>query len=343
MDPTALIGGGASILSAILAAQAEHEKVQNDWLVNWYNTRHRDQERQDAIRYADELRGEQKLGGTNAAGDRTYYKEGVGWVTDLGSRNQDLLNYFYGNELPARRSQFERGDSRSRADDDMATQMLQELQGVERDNPTDVENMLYEASTRGIGDQVNDATETALRSAFRRGATNTGDIAGKIAKAGAGQRSSAAKDAKLQALDFVDDRYNSRRNQLSQLYNLFAGRAGRDIGSSYDPSSDESGANALLGQFAGLASQGNATGANAVSKQGGTLGTVDADNSLANMFGGAGAGITGIGDRLSADRSRNDMSELLKSYISGGGRIDLGQGGLFDTIAQRSRIGGGTF
>lgn len=341
MDPTALISGGGSILSAILAAQAEHEKNQNDWAINWYNARQRDKERGEGMDYAEKLRGEQKLGGTNAAGDRTYYKEGVGWVTDPSSRTQQLLDYFYGNELPARRSQFERGDERSRVDDDMATQLLTELQGLQRDNPADIENMLYEASTRGIGEQTNDTTEAALRSAFRRGATNTGDIAGKISAAGAKQRGNAAKDAKLQALDYVDDRYNSRRDQLSQLYNLFASRSGRDIGSSHDPSSNEGGANALLGQFAGMAQQGNAAGASAISRPGGTLDRVDADNSLANMFGGISAGFQGIGDRISADKSRTEMNDLLKSYISGGGQLNLNQGGLFNTIADRVRMGNG--
>jgi hypothetical protein len=345
MDPLTLIMGGSSILSSILGAGAESDKNKNDWLINYYNQNQRDKERQQGMQYADKIRGEQKLGATDATGNHTHYVEGQGWVTDLGGKNQELLNQFYGNELPEKQSQFRRDATRSRAEDDQATQTLAEYNNVQRDNPTDIENMLLEASNRGISDNTNSAIETAMREALRSGSSNAGNIAAKINAAASKQRGSAARDAKLQASDYADSRYNTRRGQLSQLYQLFAGRAGQPLNPSFDPSSGPSNANALLSQFAGASQQGNGLGANAVARQGGSLAPVEADNSLANMFGGIGASFQGMGDRAQASQSNTDMSDLLKHYITMGGQINLGNGGLFDTIAQRSRygFGGSTF
>lgn len=341
MDPLTIAMLGGTALSSIFGGMAESSANKTNFAINQLNRQDRNRERQDALIYADKVNREQKLGGTNAAGDHSYFKPGVGWVTDLGSRNQGIQDYFYGTELPERRAQFSRGTARSRAEDDQANQLLKEFQGVQKDNPADIEAMLYEASTRGIGENTNDALESSLRQALRSGSSNAGNIAGKINAAGAKQRGNAAKDAKLQALDYVDDRYNQRRATSSQLYNMFASRAGQDVGSSLDPSQGEGGANALLGQFAGMSGQGNSIGANAVNKQGGSLGYVEPDNGLANAIGGFSASLGAAGDHMDGIAQRDNTNALLQQYITGGGQLNLSNGGLLDAITQRTRSSGG--
>lgn len=346
MDPitlSLLIGGGLQGLSSVFGAFAQNDANQTNFAINQLNRRDRNRERQEAMRFAEQIMADQKLGATNAAGDRSYFKEGVGWVTEPGSRTQELLDYFYGTELPERRSQFNRGAERSRTESDVADQYLDELLRIERDDPAAIEAQLFEAATRGIGDATNDAMEAAMRSAIRSGNSNAGRIAAQISEAGAKQRGYAAKDAKLQAGDYVEDRFNSRRGAASQLYNLFASRAGQDIGMSLDPSAQESGANALLSQFAALAQQGSGIGANAVNKQGGSLAPVDPNYGFANMFASLGNTVSGVGDRLGSMQERNANTDLLRQFITGGGALDLSRGGIFDSIASRVARTGGTF
>lgn len=346
MDPLSLsllIGGGLQGIGSIFGAFSENEASNNNMLIALMNKRARDREREEGIRYADEIRDEQKLGATNAAGDRTYFKPGVGWVTEPGARTEELMDYFYGQELPERRAQFSRGAERSRTESDVADLYLDELLNVQRDNPADIEAILYEAGTRGVGEATNEAMESAMRSAIRGGSSNIGKIAGKINEAGTKQRGNVAKDAKLQALDYVDDKFNAKRGAASSLYNLFASRAGSDIGMSLDPSASESGANALLSQFSSLAQQGSGIGANAIGKQGGSLAPVAPNNGLANMFMSLGNTVSGVGDRLGAIGERNEMNDLLRSFISGGGEFNLGRGGIFDTIGSRTRLDAGAF
>ncbi|MBU2051501.1 MAG: hypothetical protein KKH61_21330 [Gammaproteobacteria bacterium] len=344
MDPITIAMLGGTALSSIFGGMAESSANKTNWAINQLNRQDRNRERNENIAYADKLDQDSKRGGYNAAGDRTYYDPVKGWVTDLGARNQGLQDYFYGTELPERRAQFRRGTDRSRAEDDQANQLLEEFQGVQRENPADIEAMLYEASTRGIGENTNDALESALRQALRSGSSNAGDIAAKINEAGAKQRGYAAKDAKLQSMDYVEDRYDKDRTDASQLYNLFASRAGQDVGTSYDPSSDMAGANALLGQFTGLSGQSNGIGANARGQQGGSLNFVNADNGLANAIGGVTAAVGGAGDRMDGINQRNSTNALLQQYITNGGQFDMSSGGIFNDLAGRVRTtGGGLF
>lgn len=343
MDPLTIAMLGGTALSSIFGGMAESSANKTNWAINERNLRARNREREEGIRYADKIRTEQHLGGTNAAGDRSYFKPGVGWVTELGSKSQGLQDYFYGTELPERRSQFMRGAQRSRQEDDQANRLLDEFQNIERDNPADIEAMLYEASTRGIGENTNDALESALRQAIRAGSSNTGDIAAKINSAGAKQRGYAAKDAKLQSMDYVDDRFNSRRGSTSQLYNMFASRAGQDIGSSLDPSQNEAGANALLGQFAGMSGQGNSIGANAIAKSGGSLDYIEPDMGLANALGGVSASLGAGADNMNGTAQRNATNKLLQDYVTSGGQLNLSYGGIMEPISSRITKTGGIF
>lgn len=344
MDPITLAALGSTALSSIFGGISENNASNINWAINEANRRDQNKWRQQGMDYAEKVSGEQKLGSTNAAGDRTYFKPGVGWVTELGSRNRALLSQFYGKELPERQSQFARGATRSRAEDDLANQLLKQFQGVRKGNTRDVENMLFEASTRGINENTNAAMESAMRSGLRGGSSNLGKIAGKINAAGAAQRSNAGRDARLNAMDYVDQKYNQERGAASQLYNLFASRAGQDLGASYDPTGAESGANSQMGQNAQLAAQGNSIGANAIGRNGGLFQPYEANNALANALGGIGASLGGAGSNMQAQKGRDDTNALLQQYISGGGQFNLANGGFgMASIADRSRLSGGAF
>lgn len=346
MDPLTIAALGGTALSSIFGAMSENQASNLNWAINEANRRDQNKWRQEGMDYAKQIRGEEQLGSTNAAGDRTYFKPGVGWVTDLGGRNRQLLQHFYGTELPERQSQFARGAERSRAESDIANQLLQQFQQIRKESPRDIEDMLYEAATRGISDSTRDATGAAVSRAMRSGSSNIGKIVDRINQAASKQRANAGKDARIQALDYADQKYNSQRGAASQLYNLFASRAGQDIGMSYDPSGQETAANAMTAQNMQNAQQGNSIGANAIARNGGLFQPFEANNALANAFGGVGAAFGGAGANMNAQKGRDETNELLKSYISAGGQLNLGTGGIASggSVADRVRIlGGGAF
>jgi hypothetical protein len=345
MDPITIAALGSTALSSIFGGLSENQASNINWAINEANRRDQNKWRQQGMDYAENIRGEQKLGSTNAAGDRTYFKPGVGWVTELGSRNRELLNYFFGTELPERRSQFARGAQRSRTESDVADQLLRQFQSVMKENPRDAEQMLFEAATRGINENTAAAMGSAMTAGLRSGSSNVGRIAGEIQRAAGKTMANAGKDARLQALDYVGQKYNQQRGAASQLYNLFASRAGQDIGSSYDPTGREAAANAQTGQMASLAAQGNSIGASAIGRNGGLYQPFEANNAIGNALGGVGASLGGAGANMQAQQGRDETNELLKQYISNGGNINLAAGGLgAPTIADRVRMmGGGSF
>lgn len=331
----ALAGAGGSIGAALLGGEAQSEATQYNWMANMYNLRQRKAERQQSMDYANELRAEQKLGSTDASGNRTYYKEGEGWVTELSDDQQALSDRFYNQELPERQGQFDRKAEASRTNHDMAGSLLEQFNRVYKENPAEVEAMLYEVATRGIGEASNDTTEAAMRQAARTGNSGIDKIMSGISKANMEARGNARMQAKLQAGDYSDQKYNQQRGQLGSLYQMFAQQAGQDIGASYDPSGASSEANGLMRFFAQNAQQGNAQGLSAVQMNGGSLQDIEPDLGAANAMGAIGASLSGLGDRAGAIGDKNQQNALLMQYMNMGGDINASQGGFFGSINDR--------
>lgn len=347
MDPmtiAALISGGGGVLSSILGGNADSSTNATNLAIAQMNKQEQDQARQEAIQFATKQQDNQNLGATNAQGDRSYFKPGVGWVTDLSSKDQGLLNYFYSQELPQQQSQVQRNADASRSQSDEANQLLAQFQREGRLNPTDIENQLYLKGTEGIGDNTRDAEESALRAALRSGSSNVGKIAAAIAKTGSQARADTAINSKLQADGYVDNKYNSDRSNLDQLYASFADRAAKPIGSSIDPANITQPANSQANVASNQAQQGSSQVLNAMEQPVATMPMQQPDYGPANAIGGAAASLGGIANAYGTSQNNDATNELLRSYITGGGQLDLGQGGLFGAIADRVRTtGSGTF
>lgn len=338
----ALAGAGASIGSALLGADAQDEAMQYNWAINEANRRQKNRDNDRAYAEAQKIRGEQQLGGTDAQGNRTQFVKGEGWKTTLSPQQQQLVDYFYRNELPARQKQFQESASRSGKANDQADQLLNEFKRVMRENPRDIENILYEASTRGQDDALNTVTETAARQGLRSGTSNLGGILAKLASQGIEQRGNARQDAKLKALDYTDNKYATQRGGLAQLYQMFAGIAGKDLGASIDPSSVTNGGNALMQAFMSNAQQGNSFVNAAANRPSGMYSEIEPNLSTANAVGAIGSSLSGLGERIGGLQQNNQADDLLRQYMTMGGQIGEG-GGLYEKIAARNRAGGGLF
>ncbi len=339
----ALFGAGGSIASAILGADAQDTAAKYNYAAQMANLREQKKARQQAIDYAEEVRGDQKLGGTDALGNRTYFKEGVGWVVDLDPQQQALYDYFFNQELPERQAQFQRGAEQSRQGADEANQLLGEFNRVQKLTPQEAEAQLYEAATRGQNEGTRNATEAAMRQAVRTGSSNIGDIIGSIAKSSMEASRDARTQAGLQARDYVDQKYNSERGNLANLYNMFLGASQRPLNASYDPTGLPSQANQLMSLFSQQGSQGNAMGYNALTQPVPLIQQIQPNTAWANAAGAIGTSLMGLGDRISSSNNQSQMNDLMKMYITNGGQLDLGSGGLFDAMTKRVNGGGGIF
>lgn len=337
----AALGAGSSIYSAILGADAADEQNNTNWAINLYNSGQQERARQDAQAYAEKLRGEQKLGATDQYGNRTYFDPVKGWVTDLSDQQQGLLDYFYSQELPERRGQFQREASRSRTDDDQASRTLDEYNRVQKENPTDLERQLYAKATRGISEASDDNMEAALRQAARTGNTNTGSLVGEFTRQAMDARRSAEQDASLAARDTVNNEYSGQRDQLSRLYQMFRQGAGADLGASLDPGSVK--AENSTAQLMNAAAQGNSAGMNAASMTGGQLTPVEANNGAANAWASIGGTLNSTANRMGSYFDKDKNNALLQSFLDQGGGLDFGGGGLFGRAADRLNYGRSAF
>lgn len=307
MDPltlSALITGGGSLLSSLFGGSSESKAANQQNALN-----------------AQQLK-DQKLGSIDARGNRTRFVEGKGWVTTYGPTDKMLEDYFLSQELPAKQDQFRRADIASRAEDDTATNLLGQFNRVEKENPNDIYKLLYAAASEGIGENTSEAMSTAMRSALRSGSSNSANIAGKINEAGTKALASAGLQAKLQALDYSDNKYNDERQGTSSLYNLFANRARSDLAATTGASSTPT--------TSSVGSQSYAP--------------VVADNGMANAIGGATSAIGGALNTIGANNQNAQTNALLQQFLaSGAGGTSLGAGGILGTVADRTKNAGSVF
>lgn len=339
----ALVGGVASIASAVIAGNAQSSATQYNWAANEKNRQQRNKERREELDYAEDIRAEEKLGGTNAAGDRSYYKEGEGWVTELGDRNQSLVDHFYDEELPERQAQFGRLAEQSYQTDDVATGLLAQFRRIAKESPEEIENLLLSVASRGISEGTSDAMEVAMRQGLRTGNSNISDIAGSIAREAQNARKDAAVDSKLQAKDYVQASYDSKRSTAGQLYQAFLSSSGLALNPSGDPNAATGGGDALMSQFAQMAQQGRSMGATATARPAGRYSQIEPDMGAANAVGAAGTSLAAMLNKAGSYAEKQNNNNELRNYITGGSQLSLDKGGIFGETADRLKQQQGLF
>lgn len=332
-----------SVFAALIGGAAESQASATNWAINLYNARQRNKERQESIAYADKLRDEEHLGGTNAAGVRSYWDPVKGWVTELPPVLKQLRDYYYNTEVPMMQAQLARDYQQRREDANQADTELRNYRDIRRPDTRALEAELYNASTRGLSEATSETMNAAMRNALRMGSSDAGRIAARILEEDARQRKIASDDAHLKSYGLADEMYNNARSQQAQLYNMFASRAGQGLRGTMTSGDFEGGGNALQQLFAQLGQAGKSAGLNAVMKQGGTIDYIDPNFGLANAIGGASAALGGLENRMSARSERNDMKDLLMQYLGSNGNFNMNNGGLFGLFSDRIRAGVGAF
>lgn len=330
----ALIGGIGSIIGGMMNNSAQQDMQNSKLLFDYYNLRQQKNARRDSQDFAQSVIDDQKLGGSDAMGNRTYFDELKGWMVDKSDQTKDLEGYFYGSELPEMRSQFDRQSNKSKQYDLATDGLLDQFNRATREDPAALENILYAAQTRGIGDATREQTENSSRLARQRGQTidpNAGDIASSNMEA----RANARVDSKLKAMGYTDGKYEQERGSTAQLIQAFEQMANKGLDPTLDAMAVGDQANRNLSPMMQILQQGNAQGFNSHMKDPPTL---NPDLQAGNFdFIGKAAGQFGQGINAMAAQGREQQgNNLMMDYMTMGNQLDPNRGGMFAAMLDRS-------
>ena len=344
-----LIGAGASIAGGLIGANASSEAANMNWQINMLNYYQREKERREAKRLTDELRSEQKKGGTDAAGNRTYFDPVRGWVTELSDDQQELFDLqqmeqqnVLEQDLPLKRAQLQRQADRQVQEDSLADGAMLRFLNQRHVLEDDVTGALENAAARGnsrIYDEIARQTSTA---GLNRGTPYLSDVMDNVGQSAADSLASTMAQAKLQGMGTAQAKNDSARSNNLNIYNLLASRASAPLNTPYQPQNITGAAQSAGGQYPGLAQSGNSAAVQAAMKQGGTLDYVQPDMGLANAISSGGAALGSAFGAMGESQNRNANNQMLMDYLmANSGGMNMNQGGIYAAMAARMRPGGG--
>lgn len=255
------------------------------------------QSRADMLRYAmgglDEARAAKEdayKGITTGRGSSIYFDPQRGWMTRLGPADK--------SELVARAR--ERGT---------ADQLLNEFNLTRRGDASTLEGDLASAANRGLGEAYGNQLSTGLRAAIR--SSNPKLAAAMIAETSkrlGEAQSNARVDARIKAPDIVNQRFNTQRGALSDLYRAFSGAAAGDVGPS---------------NLIPLAAQNASNANNNIQAAFGNLGNAASGQGVANanqmLFGGLGGANSTSAGMISSAMNPNTVANAYNPLIAAAG------------------------
>lgn len=318
----ALIGAGGSIAGAMIGAGAQSDAAEKNYYINLLNYYQRERERNDRIREGRRIEAQQQEGATDAAGNRTRYIPGRGWVTELSDQSkqlQDLQRQEQINvltrDLPMRRRAMDRQEEQGAASNDVASNLLERFRkGVEED-PEAMRRRMTSAATSAINREYDEVVQAAMRTAVRQGNSNIGKIIGDLSKQRIQQIAQTIAGIPVQARATAEQMTNQREANLLNQYNMLASRGSQVPGVSYAPQNIDGNLNNLMNAFANRLDKGAGLLMNAHRIPGGTMDYMQPDLGTANAV------ITGsnaLGTALERIGSYNNNQEALRQRQAAG-------------------------
>lgn len=313
-----LAGAGASIAGGIMNAEEAEETRQMNWAIAVMNYQQRERERTEAIAMANKLRGEQKLGTTDARGTRTHFIPGRGWVVDPSEQVAALQKLqdaeqmkVLQHDLPQLRKQRDTNYAQTFPERALAETYRMKLANRFVPDDQGYENLLLQSQTNQLDRAQRDAGERLFTNVGRTGGNTRAyqETARTLARTTNEAYADAGLKAKLLSRGMGQREADERDKSLANLYNLFATRASNMPNISYKPQNLDDAGTLAAGQQ-GLLTAGNlATGA--FGKKGGELDYLSPNmgwgnavaaggSALASAFRGMGAagksgGVSGFG------------------------------------------------
>jgi len=321
-----LLGAGGGIAGALIGAEESAATRDMNWAINIMNFQQRERERAEAIAMANKLRAEQKLGSTDIRGTSVKFVPGKGWVTTGSPAVLEMMKLQdaeqkkqLSEDLPMRRKVMQRNYVRGLEDEGVADMYRRQLYNTAPAASDDAfASELMQAQNMGLREATQDAGRRAFTQMYRTSNNSrAGDIAGALAREGNSAWSKAALQAKLMARGSGQKEVDSRRNQLANLYNMFATRASQLPEVNYKPQSiDNQGQ--LDSATKGLLTAGGLATQTAGAK-GGTLDYISPDYGMANAVGG---GASALASAFRAAGAKGGSQGGVQGFGGSGGSSD---------------------
>lgn len=291
-------GTGISAMNA----SAANETNQQIGLLNYYE---QIAARQRAEAEARRQQSEAKLGQTDAAGNRTYFVPGVGWVTDLSDTQQQIQDMSEQEQLRqlsqgARDERVqERANDRRNREDTSATEAEREFRAARRPDKESLRQLFLARGGAERNRVADRAGESVARSATRTGGTNAAAVRqGARAAADADSARQAGIDAALMASGEADRRFAASRDAPMQLYDYFRkmSTSGTGAGPVFQPQGPGKTSTASADQML----------VNATSRSN-DMPYIQPNNAMASGLADLGAGLQGYYDRRQQTQYNQDM------------------------------------
>lgn len=238
-----ILGAGASLIGGLLGSSAEQQAAQMNYNIALMNYYAQQQQFQAAQAEAAKQDREGKLGTTDAAGNRTHFEPGVGWVTDLSPQQKQLQDMYQGEEvtqlaqdIPVKRRQMMENVARSQKESGYASALFDAMQRQRPQNPQDIIGQRNLLSAEGINQGTRPAIETATRNALRSGNTaGAADIASRIGVSQGEQLRKAFMENEQGARQQSQSDYGTAQSNLANMYSAFAKNASAMPDAPYNP------------------------------------------------------------------------------------------------------------
>jgi len=230
-----LIGGGLGFAGQMINAEEQAETRDMNWATNIMNWQQRNKEYEQQLALALRARAEQKMGSTDIRGTRTKFVPGQGWVTTAGPQVAKLMAAQdaeqmkrLGHDANARRMMQDRNIARSYGDEALADTFRRQLVNTappKDDDAWAAKLMAPQVAALRIAGE--DADKSAWRQAFRTGQNSNFDrIASGMQREKNNAYQQAAMQSQIMARGLGVKEQTERKNNLANLYNMFATRAG---------------------------------------------------------------------------------------------------------------------
>ena len=196
------------------------------------------------LEYAIEQRDAERLGGSDAAGNRMYWDPEEGWRILLEPTSQSLLDSSQRQQMlnqtvvdGQERERITRANELQRGDAQQASSELDMFRNVEKRDANALADMFFQVGEQARGDARDGMLDQLLMTQSRQGNTsNIPDILSAFAGQAGQDASTARIQADIQGLYESANLYNTERGIHGDAYTLFRDRAVQPFGATVQPS-----------------------------------------------------------------------------------------------------------
>lgn len=316
------IGAAGNIIGGILGSSAQKKADRMNFEIAKANLIMEQKARAEALAEAHRQEAEQKLGTTDAWGNKYHFVEGQGWVVDLSPKSREMQDLYHGEEiqqmaqdLPAKRAQMFNNLARQGREENAASGLLQAFLRNYREDPSAIIARRNLMSEQGLNESTDSVIQAAMQNAVRTGSSNAGTILAAINKQRGGDLRKAFMENQEGASQDAESRYFTEQGNLANMYNTMATRASGMPNVDYNPRNLEGQENEILGNMRGGTQTANTNLLNVLGSSPGKLDyTAQPNYGIANTVAQAGSTIAAGINQYDASRNSNDFSYNSSPY-----------------------------